>query len=310
MRLNSLIVRILASVLLLVALLWVVLDPEAVAAASLQVDGLLLSLAAALATVGIGIQWLKWHSLLAHGYPNTARVQSLYSLLVGMALGLVSPGRIGELGRGVLIGGYRLEAVALCGLDRLISALVTLAAAAVGLAVLEPLAGVSAGVVVAGVVAASYRVAVCGLKSPLVQRMMAHLAEDSPWRRHLERGSAALRNLPAGLWRRTILLSVLFNLVFFFQFYVLSLSWIDLPARGVAAIPLIFALKALAPIGFLDVGVREAASVLVFSLVGLDPVPALWAALLLWLLNVVIPSAVGLVWVAATRVGWPVPAGT
>ena len=92
-------------------------------------------------------------------------------------------------------------------------------------------------------------------------------------------------------------LSVLFNLVFFSQFYVLCGAW-DLPNRVIAAIPMIFGLKTLAPVGLLDLGAREAAAVFAFSKMELEVAIALKASLLLWFMNIVVPAFVGLFCIA------------
>ena len=106
-------------------------------------------------------------------------------------------------------------------------------------------------------------------------------------------------HLQGSVAARPALVVLLFNLVFFSQFYLLALSWTDLPPRGIAAIPVVFGLKTLAPVGLLDLGPREAASAFVFSGIGLDPVvSAVNAALLLWLLNLALPAIAGGVWVS------------
>ena len=94
-------------------------------------------------------------------------------------------------------------------------------------------------------------------------------------------------------------LSLAFNLVFMVQFY-----WFC-AAGGVGgmaifvAVPAVFALKTLLPIAFLDLGVREAAAVLVFSALNAAEQPAFIASILVFGLNVLLPALAGTIWIGA-----------
>ena len=58
------------------------------------------------------------------------------------------------------------------------------------------------------------------------------------------------------------------------QFFYLIADSMVADSAVVLAVPVVFALKTLLPLGFLDLGVREAAAILVFSSLGLEPQPA------------------------------------
>ena len=97
----------------------------------------------------------------------------------------------------------------------------------------------------------------------------------------------------------TLGLSLAFNLVFMVQFY-----WFCVVGGvgGMAifvAVPAVFALKTLLPISFLDLGVREAAAVLVFSALNVAEEPALVASILVFALNVLLPALAGCIWIGA-----------
>ena len=280
------------SLSLLILLFWLVASPEELCHSLLAADHLLLILAIAGSLAGVGIQWRKWHELLLSIRPATRAGESLRSLLVGFSLGMVSPGRVGELGRGALFEGRRVEAVTLAGIDRALSAGITIAAAVIGLAFIDLTSALACG---GGLAAAgSLILGYGGALPPCLRKWGA----AKPWNAAATRLSTTLRSFSRALLLRVVLWSFLFNLVFFTQFYLLVLSWIELPLKGIAAIPVVFGLKTLAPVGFLDLGPREAASAFVFSGVGLDPVPAVNAALLLWLLNLALPATAGGVWIS------------
>ena len=97
----------------------------------------------------------------------------------------------------------------------------------------------------------------------------------------------------------TLGLSLAFNLVFMVQFY-----WFCVVGGvgGVAifvAVPAVFALKTLLPIAFLDLGVREASAVLVFSALNVAEEPALVASILVFGLNVLLPALAGCIWIGS-----------
>ncbi len=280
------------SLCLLTLLLWLVASPEELSDNLLAADPLYLLLALAGSLAGVAIQWRKWHELLLSIRPATRAGESLRSLLVGFSLGMVSPGRVGELGRGALFEGSRVEAMTMAGLDRALSAGITISAAVIGLAFIDLTLALAGGVAMAAAGGLLFRHG-GALPAGLQKRGLA-----KPWNAAAARLSKALRSISRALLLRVLLWSFLFNLVFFAQFYLLALSWTELPPRGIAAIPVVFGLKTLAPVGLLDLGPREAASAFVFSGIGLDPVPAVNAALLLWLLNLALPAIAGGVWVS------------
>jgi len=254
---------------------------------------------AALGLVGLAIQWLKWHRLLSAVRPGSAWKESLVSLFGGFALGALSPGRLGELGRAVFLPDQRARASAGAVADRLSSFVVTVALGLMGWWVADPPTAARASVAVASVGAA-----VC-----LGRRARSRLPA---WRRlaaleaRLDEGSATLGSLSPRRWLEVMGWSVLFNAVFFAQFYTFARAWGPVPGALVAAIPAIFALKALLPVGFMDLGVREGAAVFFFERLGMDPAVGLSAALLVFGVNVLAPAISGLA--ALTWAGlavWP-----
>ena len=93
---------------------------------------------------------------------------------------------------------------------------------------------------------------------------------------------------------RNALGAVLFNTVFWTQFYCLLRAGEPVAAQAVAAIPAVFALKALLPVSFMDLGVREGAAALILGGLGVSVATAVHAALALFAINVLLPGAVGL----------------
>ena len=263
-----------AKIILATALLgWAVwyLEPAELLSAAGQVGRDKVLICGAIALVGIGVQWIKWQLLLRDQIPEANRRDALYSLLGGAALGLVTPSRLGELGRGVFLGRSRAKAALLTAVDKLSSAVVTLGLGAVAAWILWPQFR-------------GFLLLLCCILGALLYW---------GWCRRKASGPIA--------WGAIAGLSVLFNVVFMAQFFYLVTTSVAANSAVVLAVPVIFALKTLLPLGFLDIGVREAAAILVFSSLGLEPQPAFVASILIFVCNVCLPAGLGWLWIGSRR---------
>lgn len=271
-RLNGMIIwlKIILATALLGGAVWY-LKPDELLVAAGQVGRDKVLICGAIALVGIGVQWLKWQLLLRHQIPEANGRDALYSLLGGAALGLVTPSRLGELGRGVFLGRSRTRAALLTAVDKLSSAAVTLGLGAAAAWILWP--------------------HLRGFLLLLLCILGALLYWG--WCRRQASGPVA--------WGAIAGLSVSFNLVFMAQFFYLVSASVAADSAVVLAVPVVFALKTLLPLGFLDLGVREAAAILVFSSLGLEPQPAFVASLLIFACNVCLPAGLGWLWIGSRR---------
>jgi hypothetical protein len=212
--------------------------------------------------------------------PDCSARMSLHSLFVGFALGMVSPGRLGEVGRGVFMERDRFETSVLAAFDRTVSFAMTTLLGSVSALVVAPQVGAPAVAIWCAAIPAIWF---------LRDRLVAPLNRIGWGRRSVQ----IISSVPRRLWIQVASLSLLFNLVFCAQFYLLLRSWGPVEAKAVWAIPSIFGLKSLLPIAFMDLGVREGAAVLVFTILELEPVRAFGAALALFVMNVLLPGLVG-----------------
>ncbi len=276
-------IRIVVGVGLLAAVIGLTTSPRELLRTVAGLDLRFAGAALALLPVGLSLQWWKWRVLLRTAAPEVSSAAALRSLLAGFGLGLLTPGRLGELGRGLVLPGRRMAATQLALVDRLLSAGVTLLAGAMAAAAVIPeVRGawiLGGGASVAGIAGGGWL---------LLRRMRP---------RRLE----VVRALPARDWAAGITGSVMFNLVFFLQFHLLLLAAGPLPSSVIWSVPAVFALKTLLPISFLDLGVRESAAVAVLGLAGVQPAVAVQASLLLCAVNVVVPGLAGLIVLGQAR---------
>ena len=275
-----LVVKILIATLLFGGLL-ILLNPLRLWNNLLQIEPLLVAIALLCGGAGVLVQWVKWQCLLRFYYAGITWGEGLNSLLIGFVFGLVSPGRLGELGRGLFLGRDRVALVGLAAVDRCSSVVVTLLIAWLGLLMLFPdrtlwLLGALSG---------------SGLLVFIALKILRRKVKKWPYAARIWN---VFQDIPLRLWGKVLGWSSVFNFIFFLQFYLLLNNRVALPLEGLWGIPLIFGLKAVLPLSFLDLGVREGAAVLVFSHIGIDPVPAFNAALLLFAINVFLPGLIGL----------------
>jgi glycosyltransferase 2 family protein len=260
-------------------LLWF-LDLQLIYQTAKKIDPLLIGCVFVLALVGLAIQTEKWHLLLSCTSPIVERSDALYSLLVGFGLGMFTPGRIGELGRGLVLAGDAGEIALLAAVDRLVSMAVTLLVGSAALLWLWTKDG--------GVVGMGFLLLVLALT--LVARwalgISRRFAKGIRWRQWLAQISTRK-------WVCLALWSALFNAVFFVQFYVLVGGLFGWSLQVALAVPALFALKSLLPVSFLDIGVREGIAVWLYSHLGFDPLPAFNASLLVFVFNVLLPGVAG-----------------
>ena len=252
------------------------LEPASLWRAAAQVRGLELVICGSFALLGILVQWVKWQQLARSISPELNWTDGLYSLLGGAALGFITPGRLGEIGRGIFLARDRASLTVLAAVDKLSSVIITIGLGLFGALALWP----------------QYRI---GLLLALIP---FGIGIRWGWKRWGEGGEVVSQ---VSSWGAVIGWSVLFNLLFMSQFYWLVCGSDSAHLVVILAIPVVFALKALLPVAFMDVGVREAAAVFVFNALNLEAESAFIASTLLFAFNVCLPAAFGGGWIIVRR---------
>jgi hypothetical protein len=272
-------VKIAVALGLFVGLVWY-LEPGQLYIVALQLEGWIALCVVLLALLGLGIQVQKWHLLLPFCSSDTTRLDALRSLLAGMGLGLFTPGRVGELGRGIALRGENKQIALFVAIDRLFSMGITL------LLGLGAWAWMGSGNWLWSLVI----ILSLGCGARWILRRLWHYGTMRYW------GAAAdghLRRVDRATWLKLAVWSTLFNFVFFAQFFMLVGAFYGWSQQVAAMVPMLFAAKSILPVGFLDIGVREGVAVGLYAKMGYDPLPAFNASLLIFVLNVAIPGLIG-----------------
>ncbi|WP_426492461.1 lysylphosphatidylglycerol synthase transmembrane domain-containing protein [Hymenobacter sp. 102] len=254
-----------------------------------------------------GLEAWKWWRLARHLEPVSFR-RSFRAVLVGLTLGFVTPNRVGDYaGRIMELKSRRLDALGAVFLGRYCQLVATVAAGTVGLLYFLLrfyLPGYPAAQV--GVVVLTLLINI-GILLPLYhsELLVAAVRAVKPLRR-FSRYLAVMPTYPAPLLTRVLLISGLRYAVFCLQFGALLWAYGVQAAVGpaLAAIAGTFLLKSLVPSlnALADVGVRELSATHLFGLLGQPVLPVLSASLSLWVLNIAVPSAIGLVFVLRLKI--------
>ncbi len=262
-------------------------------------DGGLLFAAVALLPLNLGLQLMKWRTLLLGLEVLPPGKQILRSWFLGLLLGLLTPGRLGEHGRILFLRDIpRSRLLTLSLLERAASSVVTVF---LGLACLLALPhswfpGLprQAILVYAGVSFLLHLLALAVLLRPVLLGGLLDRLPRLREHRRLQEARAALAGIAPSHRLALLGWSLAFWLCFTGQFVLLirslgfehSLSW--------AAAGGTFLLNALFPISFGNLGLRELFSAALFQSIGAEAALAVGASLLLFSINMLLPALISL----------------
>ena len=252
-----------------------------------------LFLAGLSALVLLMLRAYKWHRLMASA-GGFRLPQSLRTLLGGCALGLITPGRLGEFGRCMFVRKHeRMRIVILTFLDRSLDfwALLTLVGVSLFILVGDPAAvfGLGAWLALLPVL--------LGLPG-----LLAYLAKAMPWSLHLH---TPLTEVASDVSPTDMVLYATISLAamavelsaFFFLLRAFAPAGFS---TAVATYPYI-ALAGDLPFSFSGVGIREGAAAFLLSRYSVSSATAVDATLLWFLLGIVFPAILGTGWLAVEK---------
>ncbi|WP_019949511.1 lysylphosphatidylglycerol synthase transmembrane domain-containing protein [Hymenobacter aerophilus] len=264
-------------------------------------------LALLLVPLNWGLESWKWWRLAQHLEPVSFR-RSFRAVLVGLTLGFVTPNRVGDYaGRIMELKSRRLDALGAVFLGRYCQLVATVAAGTLGLLYFGLrfyLNGYPAAQT--GLVVLTLLINLAVLLPLYHSELLVAAVNSVKILRRFSRYLAVMPTYPARLLTEVLLISGLRYLVFGAQFGLLLLAYGVQAAVGpaAAAVAGTFLLKSLVPSlnALADVGVRELSATHLFGLLGQPALPVLSASLSLWVLNIAVPSAVGLIFVLRLKV--------
>lgn len=268
----------------------------------------ILVLVLCLGILNIFLQAIRWLLFIRVVLPKTSLEDAVRSLFAGFSLGLATPGRLGEIGRAWYVGGDSSPWILalLSYFDKfcfllwiyivgLISVGGILTIVANGANVLAPIL-FTAGILL--VILALY----ISIKPAILVKVITRCEKKFPKRNLLGRIRLAMQKLSPGFTRRVLCFSALNYLVSIMEFFFALIAFTRFPLfDGLRVIGATWLVKAGLPVTFAGLGVGEVTIVEIIKLLGGDPVAALNASLLIFILNIFIPGLIGIPIVVSKR---------
>ncbi len=267
----------------------------------------LLLLTAALIPLNWGFEARKWQ-LLGQKIERMSFLHAYRAVMVGLTLGFITPNRLGDYAGRVLElkSQKRLEAIGAIFMGRFCQLVATVLAGSLGLAYfIFRFYWLRYPAVCVSVILLLLALNVLVLLVLYNARTMVAILEAVKPLRKFTPYVAIMSTYDFPELTRLLLLSLGRYTVFLLQFVLLLVLFgVQLsPVEYISGVSGTFFLKSVVPSVSLlsDLGVRELSAMYLFGLLGQARLQVLSASLSLWLLNIAVPSAIGLLFVLRLR---------
>ncbi len=257
-----------------------------------------ISVALILLVPNIYIQFYKWRYLVRLVKPDVSNRETFNSLLAGFTFGFVTPGRLGEFGRAFFIKDCPwVKVLGMAFMDKFFSLAVVIFWGAIGVMffVGRELYIYTLAPIIIFCLITLIVIYYIILRPEIIRSFLYSLNVILPFRDKIKLLMSSLDNFQRKQALNLLLLSVGFYFIFFVQFYILVCAF-----QGAPLLPSFFAIasvmlvKSMLPISFGDLGIRESAAIFFLGKIGLLEATAFNASILLFVINLLIPSIVGL----------------
>jgi len=257
-------------------------------------DSRFILLAALLLFFNIGVRTFKWRSMLRSVKNAPTLTEAFGSVMLGISLGSFTPGELGDFaGRTLHItDAKRSHLVGLVLLDKAQIFIVTSCAGMVSLACLT-FNNILIITLIAIIIVSLSGVFIMrlGMIAILGLRLNASRFQKQ-WLKNILEGINLLKSQQVF---KTVLYTLVFHCILILQMFCLikGFSKISFAHAFIGTSALMF-VKSLLPISIGDLGIREAGSIYFFSIYNISQAAALNASLLLFFINIFIPSLAGI----------------
>ncbi len=272
---------------------------DSIGNAFLSTNWVNVSLCIVLLIPNLYMAFLKWFYLLHKKFPDISTGEVFGSLLFGYTLGLITPGRLGELGRGLFFP-QRDKAV-ITGLNIIDKAFNQLVFFSLGCFSLWsmylggylpewkhlPLVLIPATTVIV-------LLWLLLLNPAFIRRLLNRLAARNHLKSRLLRATAALNHFSRRDSLVVLGLSLVWILVVVLQYHVLVLAFTTVSVwASFHAVTSTLFIKTLLPITFADLGIREGIAIFFFSQFQVSRAAVFNASLLIFIINFLTPAISG-----------------
>ena len=261
--------------------------------------GGLLILAVVLLIPNILFQGLRWGYLLRRQTPDVPMKEIVASLFLGWTLGILTPGRVGQFTRAFAVpSAPTLPTIGLTIIDKLFTLVWIVLLGAAGFFsffAIRPAWNWLWFPVVGIILWLAF--------SPRqLNRILQRLCNRLPFREKLTKIISTLQTLKTRDCLVAHAFSLLTVVTFFSQFVILISAFYPIDYfDGMRAATAVIFVKTALPITFGELGVGEAASIHFFGQFGVQKAAAFNASIILFFVNLVIPSVVGLIFLPTLK---------
>ena len=241
----------------------------------------------------LGLQVYKWLYLMRTKNVDARWFEAFSSLLLSIAVGSFTPGRIGEIpGRSLLVSSLSSpQSLSLSLLDKLqfFVLLLMVGVPSIVLLVLPP--SISRFLIMAVAVSGSF---VIFFRTDLLAKLPRALPKrwHGSWAAEYEHAISSLT--PSQLLHAFLLTLASYGVLSLQFFFFLRAFTGVTPLDSFLGFSAMMLAKSVFPISIADIGIREAGSVYFFALLGISSAAAFNASMVLFLINILLPSAAGL----------------
>lgn len=290
--------------LLLVAYLISFSEVEKILQSFQQLNLSLFALSLILLFPNILLQYWKWKLTCNKLLGETKRRRIIFSLFYGFPAAVFTPGRSGEyFGRGLAFKHRHFsEIIIATAVDKFFTIIVTFIAGSVGMIIFIYEYYEVGLYVPLPLIISFFLFAAFGLGYLFSRKEWIFNNAESifkyEWLKKIFYKLKILKRLDTDFSLKMLFISALFLLCYLLQFAILLAAFThseNFSKYFLASLIIMFAKSILAPITFSELGVREGAAVFFLSQMGESSISALNASLLLFAVNILIPSLIGIV---------------
>lgn len=289
-------IRLILGVVLLAVILNLV-PPDEIIDAIASANPLPMLAASSLIVLNLGFQIQKWKYMLALLGISVPRKRLIASFFFGMTLGSFTPGQIGEYGgRAVhLSSEVRGSVIGLAVIDKLqVFGIMSIG----GITALLALSSSPSAFIVLGAFLLCLCILFCLFRFSAVRRFLLSVGIQKlryPW--VLQAVDSLVLFKPRDI-AVTTMLTILFYSTVYCQLFLLLTSFQPLdPIDAFLGYGAMMFSKSILPFSIADLGVRELGLVYFMSLLGYPRAGALTASLILFVVNIIIPALIGLLFI-------------
>lgn len=254
------------------------------------------------------LQWYRWFFLLRLIQPDISVSDSIVSLFGGLTVGLITPGRIGEFGRALFLRQINYaNALGLIFIDKFYASVQVIIFGIWGVIsflgfklgyhrfLFAPLVGLALVITMLGISLM--------INPTQIRTFFYNVSLFLPFRDKMKQFIDGLDHFKTQQARPFIIFSVALYLIYIVQFSFFSLAFESLSVKVLftATTSTMFT-KIVLPFSIGDLGIREGAAIYFFKNFQVQKVTAFNSAFLLFLINVMLPAIVGLLFIP--RLGW------